>query len=484
MRKFIVVILLLCIVVSVVSCTRNDGITTAEIPEIKQTEAETETAAETDVETETETEPETETEAETETETEAETETDTETETERTAEPEMIRTVYKNGSVTVTEEYGIITVYDLEGNVILKDGYDSVSEITPGYLLLSKDGRYNLFDTNYVNEGGKRRVIGLMFDKPYDRIYAMGVDFSDVNNAFVVKDGDIERPFVNGRLYDIDCTCGCYVKESFLWAKNKDDKQGLYRLERFSDQYNVIYPAEAEEIICTFTVVDSGDPTENERSADFYLFVRKNDKYALHYVSNSYNESAQQLTDFVYDCVTRTPDGLTCVMRDGVQYTLDGKGNETRCDLVTLSEADGLKIVKYSAFRNTYGVTDGKGNTIIPPEYWLIEYLDGGFFCSKYAKFEDGVVIDQSGKALTSSSLRFAHGFHAPDNKNTLVIADYAGELTGNVSKDVLVGGDGRVIVPDLDYNTLEYAENDTYTVSLKNGETCTVNNKGEVIDN
>ena len=86
-----------------------------------------------------------------------------------------------------------------------------MSEITPGYLLLSKDGRYNLFDTNYVNEGGKRRVIGLMFDKPYDRIYAMGVDFSDVNNAIVVKDSDIERPVENGRLYDIDCTCGCYV---------------------------------------------------------------------------------------------------------------------------------------------------------------------------------------------------------------------------------------------------------------------------------
>ncbi len=416
--------------------------------------------------------------------TETEKETESETETEQETEETVINTVYKNGNVTVTEQNGVYTFCDSDNTVLLRGEYDRVSEMLPGFLLLTKNNLSNLFDTNYVNEGGKRRVIGLMFDKPYDRIYAMGVDFSDVNNAFVVKDGDIEHPVVNGRLYDIDCTNGCYVKEGFLWAKNKDDKQGLYRLERFNDQYNVVYPAEAEEIICTFNAVDSGDPTENERSADFYLFVRKNDKYALHYVSNSYNESAQQLTDFVYDCVTRTPDGLTCVMRDGVQYALDGEGNETRCDLVTLSEADGLKIVKYSAFRNTYGVTDGKGNTIIPPEYWLIEYLDGGFFCSKYSKFEDGVVIDQSGKALTSSSLRFAHGFHAPDNKNTLVIADYAGELTGNVSKDVLVGGDGRVIVPDLDYNTLGYAENDTYMVSLKNGETCTVNNKGEVIDN
>ena len=92
MRIFIVVILLLCIVVSAVSCTRNDGITTAEIPEIKQTETETETAAETDVETETETESETETEAETETETEQET------------EETVINTVYKNGNVTVTEQ--------------------------------------------------------------------------------------------------------------------------------------------------------------------------------------------------------------------------------------------------------------------------------------------------------------------------------------------------------------------------------------------
>ena len=238
---------------------------------------------------------------------------------------------------------------------------------------------------------------------------------------------------------------------------------------------------QAEEIICTFTVIDIGNPTENEQSADFYLFVRKNDKYALYYVSNLYSESAVPLTDFVYDYVTRTSDGLTCVMRDGVQYTLDGKGNETRSNLITMQEADGFKVVKYGAFRNTYGVTDGGGNIIIPPEYWYIEYFGGSFFCTGY-KFDEAVIIDRNGNALTPSNLRFAYGFHSPDNKNTLVIAEYAGELTDNVFKAVLVKSDGSIIIPDLDYYNFDYAENDTYTVQLKNGETCTVNNKGEVI--
>ncbi|MBR6921991.1 MAG: hypothetical protein IKH51_07325 [Clostridia bacterium] len=477
MRKFIVIILLLCIAVSAVSCTRNDGITTAEIPEIKQTETETETAAETDVETETATEPETETEAETETETEQET------------EETVINTVYKNGNVTVTEQNGVYTFCDFDNKVILRDEYDAVSELLPGFLLLAKNNLYNLFDTSYTYNNGKKQINGLMFDKMYDEISVMNGIVSNYtfpynNAAFVVKDGDIEHPFVNGHLYDIDCTCGCYVKEGFLWARSRDVKEGLYYIPGYSYGYNVIYPQEADSVICMFNTFQNTNPDETDRYLDLYLFVWKNGKYAQYYVPDYYNKSAEQITDFVYDQVTRTSDGITYALRDGVQYALDGKGNETRCDLVTLSEADGLKIVKYSAFRNTYGVTDGKGNTIIPPEYWYIEYLDGSFFCSKYPKFEDCSVIDKSGNALTPPHFRFVYGFHAPDNKNTLLIAEYAGELTGNVFKTVLVKSDGSIIIPDLDYYSFEYAENDTYTVSLKNGETCTVNNKGEVIDN
>ena len=475
MRIFIVVILLLCIVVSAVSCTRNDGITTAEIPEIKQTETETETAAETDVETETETEPETETEAETETETEQET------------EETVINTVYKNGNVTVTEQNGVYTFCDFDNKVILRDEYDRVSELLPGFLLLAKNNLYNLFDTSYTYNNGKKQINGLMFDKMYDEISVMNGIVSNYtfpynNVAFVVKDGDIEHPFVNGHLYDIDCTCGCYINEGILWARGSDVKEGLYYIPGYSYGYNVIYPPEADSVTCLFNLVQNAASYEIKRDNDLYLFVWKNGKYALYYVSNYYNKSAEQITDFVYNDVTRSSDGITYAVRDGVQYTLDGEGNETRCDYVTVQEADGLKVVKYGAFR-AYGVVDSKENVIIPLNYWYIEYFGGNFICTGY-KFDEAVIIDKSGNTLTPPHFRFVFGFHAPDNKNTLLIAEYAGELTGNVFKKVLVKSDGSIIIPDLDYYSFEYAENDTYTVSLKNGETCTVNNKGEVIDN
>ena len=77
--------------------------------------------------------------------------------------------------------------------------------------------------------------------------------------------------------------------------------------------------------------------------------------------------------------------------------------------------------------------------------------------------------------------MRFVHGYRAPDNKNTLVIAEYS--LKGDTGiKSGLLNGKGEIISLPTDHAGIEYNENDTYTVYDKDGGSYTVNNRGEKI--
>ena len=482
MKKTAVITLILASLIFISACTQNDvPALTADVTEKTEqsstapvTEPVTNEPATAVPETETVTEP----------------ATETEQITEPVTEPAVskVRTLYKFDNVTVTEEDGMITIYDFDNKVVLQDEYDSVSTFLSHYLLLKKDGGCNLFDTSLSYRNDKKYVIGLVFDRTYDWIESMQTKGSSQNTAcFVVKDGDKKHPYFRGTVHtEIDCTYGCYYGHELIWAFNSEGKLGLYRL--VSNNGTTVYPPDAEDIVYASNGLDMYDDFYSDPN-DFYLFVCKNNKWALYYVPDYNAESAdpiaEQLTDFVYDAMTRKSDGVTYAIKNGEMYTLDSKGKETKVGYTTVKEADGLKIVSFKAFSSTYGAVDGKGNVIIPLQYWNIEYIGGSFFCSGY-KGEDGVVIDKSGKVLTPESayLRFVFGFHAPDNGNSLVIAEYAGELTDNRTIVALVGADGKIIIPQEDYNGIEYGENDTYTLlSLKNGGTHTVNNKGEIID-
>ena len=427
-----------------------------------------------------------------ETETEDPTEPDmvveTEAETQETSSPQS-KTVYATKYASVADEDGVTVIYDENNDVILREKYDSVEELLPGILIFTNNGKKNVFDTNFSDfKNGKRQVKGLIFDRMYDDIEILEGSFyvsrgSFCAEGFVVTDGERKHPSLKGNVYkDIDCSHGCFICGGMLWTYNKNLKCGLYYID--GKHCNVIFPCEADEIICASDGLTNGATYDNvEIDAERYLFVCKNQKWALYHVSDFRYDSAVQITEFIYDSITRKADGITYAMKGDVQYILDSKGSEKEVESITLQKVGELSIVMYESDPFTHGVVNKNGERVIPLKYRTVEYIDGSFFCCKDAKFEDCVVIDTNGQALTSSHLRFVFGFHAPDNKNTLLIAEYAGELTGNVFKKVLVKSDGSIIIPDLDYYSFEYAENDTYTVSLKNGETCTVNNKGEIIE-
>lgn len=397
------------------------------------------------------------------------------------------RIVYATEYVTVKDEDGETVIYNNDGGaVLLRDRFDDVSELSPGILSVAKDGKKNIFDTSFNGfNNGTRLIRGLMFDRMYDDIEIIE-NSPSYAKAFVVKDGEIKHPSLNGIVYkEIDCTDECRLINGLLWAYGDVMKCGLYHLNGNNDHYNVIFPCEAEEIICASDGLTNGAVYDNtEPYTERYLFVCQNHKWALYHVSDYYTESAAQLTDYIYDSITRKADGITYAMKGDVQYIIDGNGGETEAEYVTLEEAGGLYIVMYASDPFTHGVVNKSGERIIPLSYRNVEYIDGSFFCGGL-KGEYGVIIDKNGNAITTpdvfEDLSFVHGYRAPDNKNTLVIAEYS--LKGGTGiKSGLLSSKGEIISLPTDHAGIEYNENDTYTVYDKDGGSYTVNNRGEKI--
>ena len=95
-------------------------------------------------------------------------------------------------------------------------------------------------------------------------------------------------------------------------------------------------------------------------------------------------------------------------------------------------------------------------------------------------------VIKSTASGSISDSLGIAAGdiLLSVNGEDIEDIFDYQYQCESTSVDIEIRKSDGSVIIPELDYYSFDYAENDTYTVQLKNGETCKLNNKGEIIEN